>query len=48
MHDDGRLDVFTRSKLKRPLRGRGEFGAITRGMQHPRNPSSELDLLRYN
>src|SRR6516162_8673727 len=48
LHDDCRLDVFTRSKLKRPLRVLSEFGTITRGMQHPRNPSSELDLLRYN
>jgi hypothetical protein len=48
MHDDCRLDVFTRSELKRPLLVPGEFGAITSGMQHVRNSSSELNLLRYN
>jgi hypothetical protein len=42
------LDVFTPSKLERPLRVLGEFGAITRGLQHARNPRSKLDLLRYN
>jgi hypothetical protein len=41
-------DVFTRSELKRPLLVPGEFGAITSGMQHARNSSSELNLLRYN
>ena len=48
MHHDCRLDVFTRSELKRPLLVRGEFGAITSGMQRARNSSSELNLLRYN
>jgi hypothetical protein len=48
MHDDCRLDVFTRSELKRPLLVPGEFGAITSGMQHARNSGSELNLLRYN
>src|SRR6516164_7270366 len=28
MHDDCRLDVFTRSELKRPLLVPGEFGAM--------------------
>src|SRR5262249_11995786 len=48
LHDDCRLDVLTRSKLERPLRVLGEFGAITSGMQHARNSGSELNLLRYN
>jgi len=48
LHDDCRLDVFTRSELKRPLLVPGEFGAITSGMQHARNSGSELNLLRYN
>jgi hypothetical protein len=26
----------------------GELGAITSGMQHARNSSSDLNLLRYN
>ncbi len=48
MHDDCRLDVFTRSELECPLRVLGDFGAITGGMQHARNSSSELNPLRYN
>src|SRR5262245_40739150 len=48
MHDDCRLDVITRSELKRSLLVPGEFGAITSAMQHARNSSSELNLLRYN
>jgi hypothetical protein len=48
LHDDCRLDVLTRSKLERPLLVPSEFGAITSGMQHARNSSSELNLLRYN
>jgi hypothetical protein len=48
MHDNCRLDVFTRSELKRSLLVPGEFGAITSGMQQTRNSSSELTLLRYN
>ena len=48
MHHDCRLDVFTRSELKRPLLVPGEFGAITSGMQHPRNSRSELNLLCYD
>src|SRR5262249_47762613 len=48
LHDDCRLDVLTRSKLERPLRVLGEFGAITSRMQHARNSGSELNLLCYN
>jgi len=42
------VNVLTRSKLERPLLVPGEFGAITSGMQHAHNSSSELNLLRYN